>query len=99
MGWDLAKDRELLGQGRVTGASDLNVTPETAHPGRWLSKDGTVQLSEPWAAALGLAWEAMLAGSTPVGSVVINADRRIVTRGRGLAMFAEADKQSQEFGQ
>ena len=42
-----------------------------------------MELSEPWAAALGLAWEAMLAGTTPVGSVVVNADRQIVTRGRG----------------
>jgi len=42
-----------------------------------------VEISEPWAVALGLAWEAMLAGTTPVGSVVINADGQIVTRGRG----------------
>lgn len=40
-------------------------------------------MSEPWAAALGLAWEAMVAGTTPVGSVVINGDGQIVARGRG----------------
>jgi tRNA(adenine34) deaminase len=42
-----------------------------------------VDLSKPWAAALGLAWEAMVEGTTPVGSVVINTDGRIVTWGRG----------------
>ena len=53
------------------------------HQGRRLRKDGTVEFSEPWAVPLGLAWEAMLAGTTPVGSVVINTDGRIVTKGRG----------------
>ena len=48
-----------------------------------------MELSEPWAAALGLAWEAMLAGTTPVGSVVVNADRQIVTRGRGRRYVRE----------
>ena len=42
-----------------------------------------MELSKPWAAALGLAWEAMVAGTTPVGSVVIKADGQIVARGRG----------------
>ena len=39
--------------------------------------------SEPWGVALGLAWEAMVAGTTPVGCVVIDSDGEIVTRGRG----------------
>ena len=42
-----------------------------------------MEFSEPWAVALDLAWKAMLAGTTPVGSVVINPDEQIVTRGRG----------------
>ena len=40
-------------------------------------------LAEPWDIALGLAWEAMLAGTTPVGCVVLDADGRVATRGRG----------------
>jgi tRNA(Arg) A34 adenosine deaminase TadA len=40
------------------------------------------ELDEPWRAALGLAWEAYLAGTIPVGSVVTDADGRIVARGR-----------------
>ena len=42
-----------------------------------------MEFSEPWIVALDLAWEAMLAGTTPVGCVVINRDGQIVTRGRG----------------
>jgi tRNA(adenine34) deaminase len=49
-----------------------------------------VDLSEPWAEALGLAWEAMMAGTTPVGSVVIDADGQIVTRGRGRRYVRES---------
>ena len=37
---------------------------------------------EPWQAALELAWEAYLAGTIPVGSVVTAADGRVVARGR-----------------
>lgn len=44
---------------------------------------GTVECSEPWGEALGLAWEATLAGTTPVGSEVINTHGDIVTTGRG----------------
>jgi len=40
-------------------------------------------LSEPWGVALDLAWEAMVAGTTPVGCVVIDGDGVVVTRGRG----------------
>jgi tRNA(Arg) A34 adenosine deaminase TadA len=40
-------------------------------------------LSEPWGAALDLAWEAMVAGTTPVGCVVVDGDGVVVTRGRG----------------
>jgi tRNA(Arg) A34 adenosine deaminase TadA len=42
-----------------------------------------VELSEPWIEALDLAWAAMTVGTTPVGSVVIDGDGQIVTRGRG----------------
>jgi tRNA(Arg) A34 adenosine deaminase TadA len=44
--------------------------------------DGGHDLAEPWRAALELAWEAYLAGTIPVGSVVADADGRVVTRGR-----------------
>ena len=42
-----------------------------------------MEVSEPWAVALGLAWEAMVAGTTPVGAVVIDGDGEITTQGRG----------------
>jgi tRNA(Arg) A34 adenosine deaminase TadA len=44
--------------------------------------DGGHDLAEPWRAALELAWKAYLAGTIPVGSVVADADGRVVTRGR-----------------
>jgi len=44
--------------------------------------DGANELHEPWRAAFELAWEAYLAGTIPVGSVVAAADGRIVARGR-----------------
>jgi len=40
------------------------------------------ELEEPWRAAFGLAWEAYLAGTVPVGSAVAAADGRVVARGR-----------------
>jgi len=40
------------------------------------------ELDEPWRASLELAWEAYLAGTIPVGSVVTAADGRVVARGR-----------------
>ena len=40
-------------------------------------------LDEPWVMALGLAWEAMVAGTTPVGCVVLDAKGHVATRGRG----------------
>jgi len=46
-------------------------------------------LSEPWGAALGLAWEAMVAGTTPVGCVVLDAKGQIATRGRGRRYVRE----------
>lgn len=44
--------------------------------------DAWRELDEPWRASLELAWEAYLAGTIPVGSVVVGADGRIVARGR-----------------
>ena len=44
--------------------------------------DAWRELEEPWRAALELAWEAHLAGTIPVGSVVAAADGRLVARGR-----------------
>jgi tRNA(Arg) A34 adenosine deaminase TadA len=40
-------------------------------------------LTEPWAAAFSLAWEAMLAGTTPVGCVVVDGDGQVAACGRG----------------
>jgi tRNA(Arg) A34 adenosine deaminase TadA len=44
--------------------------------------DGWHELEEPWRASLELAWEAYLAGTIPVGSVVAGPDGRVVARGR-----------------
>lgn len=44
--------------------------------------EGWSDLGEPWRVALELAWEAYLAGTIPVGSVVAAADGRLVARGR-----------------
>ena len=55
-----------------------------------LSEDGGVDpLSEPWEMALDLAWEAMVAGTTPVGCVVIDGDGVVVARGRGRRYVRE----------
>ena len=40
------------------------------------------ELDEPWRAGLELAWEAYLAGTIPVGSVVAGPDGTVVARGR-----------------
>jgi tRNA(Arg) A34 adenosine deaminase TadA len=44
--------------------------------------DGWRELDESWRASLELAWEAYLADTIPVGSVVAGPDGRIVARGR-----------------
>jgi tRNA(Arg) A34 adenosine deaminase TadA len=44
--------------------------------------NGWHKLDEPWRASLELAWEAYIAGTIPVGSVVAAPDGRIVARGR-----------------
>jgi tRNA(Arg) A34 adenosine deaminase TadA len=44
--------------------------------------DGWRELDDPWRASLELAWEAYLAETIPVGSVVADADGRVVARGR-----------------
>jgi tRNA(Arg) A34 adenosine deaminase TadA len=44
--------------------------------------DAWRELAEPWRASLELAWEAYLAGTIPVGAVVVGPDGTIVARGR-----------------
>jgi tRNA(Arg) A34 adenosine deaminase TadA len=44
--------------------------------------DAWQELDEPWRASLELAWEAYLAGTIPVGSVVAAPDGKVVARGR-----------------
>ncbi len=39
-------------------------------------------LPEPWRACVHLAWEAYCAGSLPIGAVVTDADRNVLSRGR-----------------
>ena len=39
-------------------------------------------LSEPERACLALAWEAMVAGTNPIGAVVVDGDGTIVASGR-----------------
>ena len=48
-------------------------------------------LPEVWRACFGLAWEALRAGSLPIGAVVVDGEGRIVGRGRNrLAEVVEA---------
>ena len=75
-----------------SGARGHPLSPLILRRCQWPSKDGLVDLSEPWAEALGLAWEAMIAGTTPVGSVVTDADGQIVTRGRGRRYVRESEQ-------
>src|SRR6201987_4269741 len=56
--------------------------------------DGANELDEPWRAALELAWEAYLAGTIPVGSVVADADGRVVARGRNRIFEPPGDRLS-----
>jgi tRNA(Arg) A34 adenosine deaminase TadA len=44
--------------------------------------DAWQELDEPWRASLELAWEAYLAGTIPVGAVVVGPGGAIVARGR-----------------
>jgi tRNA(Arg) A34 adenosine deaminase TadA len=44
--------------------------------------------AEPWRACLELSWEAYLAGSVPVGAVVVDPAGEIVARGRNRAFEA-----------
>jgi tRNA(Arg) A34 adenosine deaminase TadA len=44
--------------------------------------DAWQELDEPWRASFELAWEAYVAETIPVGSVVAAADGKVVTRGR-----------------
>ena len=39
-------------------------------------------LAEPWRACVDLAWEAYRAGSLPIGAVVTDVDRNVLSRGR-----------------
>jgi tRNA(Arg) A34 adenosine deaminase TadA len=41
------------------------------------------ELTEPWDVAFTLTWEAMLAGTTPVGCVVLDENGGVAVRGRG----------------
>ncbi len=40
------------------------------------------QLTLPWQEAFGLAWTSYLRGSNPIGSVIVDSDMQIITRGR-----------------
>ena len=52
---------------------------------------GFEALPEIWRACFGLAWQAVRAGSLPIGAVVVDGDGRIVARGRNrLAEAVEA---------
>jgi tRNA(Arg) A34 adenosine deaminase TadA len=46
------------------------------------ARDHWAELSGPWREAFELAWESFVAGSPPVGAVVVGQDGSIVTRGR-----------------
>jgi tRNA(Arg) A34 adenosine deaminase TadA len=47
-------------------------------------------LSQPWQAALELAWEAFCSGTNPIGAVVAHEDGRILARGRNRIMNMDA---------
>src|SRR4051812_39226983 len=52
--------------------------------GRALSKmEGVDGMSDAWEVAFGLAWAAMVAGTTPVGAVVIDIMGGVVATGQG----------------
>jgi len=53
-----------------------------------LNQSHEPELSEPERACLALAWEAFLAGTNPVGAVVIDASGRIVASGRNAVYGA-----------
>ena len=46
------------------------------------AREEWANLSPPWREAFELAWESFVAGSPPVGAVVVGPDGSIVTRGR-----------------
>ena len=48
------------------------------------------QLPAPWHTAFELAWEGLLAGSPPVGAVVVNQTGRVIARGRSRRHEATA---------
>lgn len=47
-------------------------------------------LALPWQAALEMAWEAYCAGTIPIGAVVVDANGKIVSRGRNRIHETEA---------
>jgi tRNA(adenine34) deaminase len=52
--------------------------------------DAWSALEVPWRATLELTWEAYCANTIPVGAVVVDGDRRIVTRARNRIFDASA---------
>lgn len=47
-------------------------------------------LIPPWQAALEMAWEALHAGTVPIGAVVVDANGRIASRGRNRILEKDA---------
>jgi tRNA(adenine34) deaminase len=47
-------------------------------------------LSEPWQAALEMAWEAYCAGTVPIGAVITDADGNILSRGRNRNLDSDS---------
>jgi len=72
---DLRRWREAHHPSSATAHTPDNDWPVVA--------EGLIVLRDPWLSALELAWEAFLAGTTPIGAVVTNADGAIVSEGRG----------------
>jgi tRNA(adenine34) deaminase len=51
---------------------------------------GVVELDWAWRRALEQAWQSFVAGTTPVGAVVVNASGEVVAEGRGRRYESEA---------
>jgi tRNA(adenine34) deaminase len=70
-------------------ALEIDLSPDTVTPVAIVAA-GLEQLSEPELVCLELAWDALLAGTIPVGAVVVDADGRIIASGRN-AVYGQPD--------
>jgi tRNA(Arg) A34 adenosine deaminase TadA len=79
--------------GLLRSARVAHMWPERPHGGHALAAPDRalcgVPLDPPWDAVLGLAWEAFVRRSTPIGAVVVDPLGRIVAGARGRRFDSE----------